>query len=56
MNWRGPYTRKAVPLDPWSAPYLYTSPGVVHPNGFDLVTYGADGVLGGEGEDADISN
>jgi general secretion pathway protein G len=21
-NWRGPYLRKAVPLDPWDAPYL----------------------------------
>jgi general secretion pathway protein G len=55
-NWRGPYTRKAIPLDPWEAAYLYTSPGVVHLNGFDLITYGADGLPGGEGDDADISN
>ena len=55
-NWRGPYLRKAVPLDPWDRPYVYESPGTVHPNGFDLVTHGADGELGGEDEDADISN
>jgi general secretion pathway protein G len=55
-NWRGPYTRKDIPLDPWTNAYLYLSPGVVHPTGFDLVTYGADGQPGGEGEDADISN
>jgi len=55
-NWRGPYTRKAIPLDPWGSAYMYASPGVVHPNGFDLMTYGADGLAGGEGDDADISN
>lgn len=55
-NWRGPYLRKPVPPDPWGNPYVYVSPGEVHPNGYDLVTLGADGAPGGEGEDADISN
>jgi general secretion pathway protein G len=55
-NWRGPYLRKKVPLDPWNNAYVYVSPGVEHPNGFDLISYGADGAEGGEGEDADISN
>ena len=55
-NWRGPYLRKAVPPDPWNSPYLYASPGELHPNGYDLVTLGADGQPGGEGEDADITN
>jgi general secretion pathway protein G len=55
-NWRGPYLRKAVPMDPWDNPYLYASPGELHPNGYDLVTLGADGQPGGEGEDTDISN
>jgi general secretion pathway protein G len=55
-NWRGPYTRKAVPADPWSNAYSYTSPGALHPTGFDLITWGADGQPGGEGEDADHSN
>ncbi|MEA3244993.1 MAG: type II secretion system major pseudopilin GspG [Gemmatimonadota bacterium] len=53
-NWRGPYLRKAVPLDPWGRAYLYLSPGEVNPTGFDLFSYGADGQLGGEGENADV--
>ncbi|HEX7049249.1 MAG TPA: type II secretion system major pseudopilin GspG [Longimicrobiales bacterium] len=53
-NWRGPYLRKEVPLDPWGRPYLYRSPGVHSAWGYDLVSYGRDGREGGEGEDADI--
>lgn len=53
-NWRGPYLRKAVPPDPWGRPYIYISPGEVNPTGFDLFSYGADGQLGGEGENADV--
>ncbi len=55
-NWKGPYLRKQVPKDPWGNAYVYTSPGEAHTWGFDLLSYGADGVVGGEGEDADISN
>lgn len=54
-NWRGPYLRKQVPADPWNTPYVYLSPGVMNPSGFDLVSLGADGAPGGEGEDADIT-
>ncbi len=53
-NWRGPYLRKAVPLDPWGRPYIYINPGQANPNGFDLISLGADGQPGGDGEDADI--
>lgn len=55
-NWRGPYLRKAVPLDPWGNPYVYASPGESNPRGYDLVSLGADGMPGGEGDDADITN
>ena len=55
-NWTQPYLRKPVPLDPWGNPYLYVSPGDVNPQGYDLVSYGADGQPGGEGEDADITS
>jgi len=55
-NWRGPYLRKAVPSDPWDSEYVYVSPGEVSRTGYDLVSYGADGQPGGEGEDADVSN
>jgi len=54
-NWRGPYLRKEVPRDPWGNPYVYTSPGTVSSMGYDLVSLGADGAPGGEGEDADIT-
>ncbi|HZD03825.1 MAG TPA: type II secretion system major pseudopilin GspG [Longimicrobiales bacterium] len=53
-NWRGSYLRKAVPPDPWGNAYVYLSPGEVNPNGYDLLSLGADEELGGEGEDADI--
>ena len=53
-KWLGPYLRKAVPLDPWGKPYVYTVPG--EKGDFDLVSYGKDGQPGGAGEAADISN
>jgi len=53
-NWRGPYLRKAVPLDPWGHAYVYACPGARSPGGFDLASYGRDGRSGGSGEDADI--
>ncbi len=53
-NWRGPYLRKEVPLDPWRNPYIFLSPGAVNPTGYDLLSLGADGELGGEGEDGDM--
>jgi general secretion pathway protein G len=54
-NWRGPYLRKQVPLDPWGHPYLFVSPGVANAHGYDLLSYGRDGRTGGNGEDADLS-
>jgi general secretion pathway protein G len=53
-NWRAPYLRKPVPLDPWGHPYAYLFPGQVNTTGYDLLTYGADGKPGGDNEDADI--
>ena len=53
-NWRGPYLKKAVPLDPWGRPYLYKSPGDSTTTGYDLLTYGRDGKPGGTGEDGDL--
>lgn len=49
----GGYIKK-VPKDPWGNPYVYISPGV-HDE-FDLISYGADGQEGGEGNNADIQN
>jgi general secretion pathway protein G len=53
-NWRGPYLRKDVPLDPWGRAYVYRSPGERNRAGFDLESLGRDGKAGGEGEDADV--
>ena len=45
---------KKVPKDPWGNDYIYLSPGS---NGdYDLCSFGADGVKGGEGKSADICN
>ncbi len=55
-RWNGPYLRgDEVPLDPWQRPYRYEAPGE---NGkpYRLLSLGADGQPGGEGEDADIAN
>ena len=51
-NWQGSYLRKEVPNDPWRRPYIYTSPG--SHDDYDLVSYGADGVQGGEKENTDV--
>jgi general secretion pathway protein G len=53
-RWRGPYLQEDIPLDPWGMPYQYQVPGQ---NGKDyqLLSYGADKVPGGTGDDADIT-
>lgn len=45
---------KKVPVDPWSRTYIYLSPGA-H-DAYDIISYGADGEPGGEGNDADIES
>lgn len=53
--WKGPYTNKPIPKDPWGNEYIYTSPAE---NGIDewgIESYGADGEPGGEGFDRDIN-
>jgi general secretion pathway protein G len=55
-NWRGPYLRKDVPLDPWTRPYVYQSPAEQSRAGYDLLSMGEDGKTGGEGEAADITS
>ncbi len=44
-----------VPKDPWGRDYIYTSPGANGEN-FVIISYGADGVEGGTGVEADISS
>jgi general secretion pathway protein G len=42
--------------DPWKNDYVYLYPGQVHPDSFDVKSYGADGKPGGDGINADIVN
>ncbi len=53
-GWNGPYLKGGVPNDPWGKPYVFTSPSAS--GGVDIVSLGADGLPGGEGENADIRN
>ena len=54
-RWQGPYLEEDVPLDPWGNPFQY-SPVPSGSQPFSLYSFGADGQLGGEGNDADIGN
>ncbi len=53
-KWEGPYLPKDIPLDPWGHPYVYQYPG--EHGYYDIISYGADGIPGGEGENTDIVN
>jgi general secretion pathway protein G len=55
-KWRsgGYLEKKRIPKDPWGNDFVYLSPGL-HGD-FDIISYGADGVPGGEAFDQDINN
>ena|ERR1700674_1045451 len=53
-KWNGPYAKDADLKDAWGNDYRYTVPGQGKP--FDLVSLGADGKEGGDGENRDLSN
>jgi general secretion pathway protein G len=55
-KWRtGGYLEKGkVPKDPWGNDFIYLSPGA-HGD-YDLISYGADGVQGGEDKNKDINS
>ena len=54
-KWSGPYLSKAVPPDPWGRPYLYKCCPGEHGD-FDLYSLGKEGVAGGTGERAAVTN
>ncbi len=54
-NWKGPYLKKAIPKDPWGNDYVYKCPGQ-DGRDYDIISYGADGAEGGEGNNADITS
>jgi len=43
-----------LPNDPWGHPYQYANPGLK--GEIDVYSLGADGVIGGEGKDAEIGS
>lgn len=43
-----------VPLDAWNHPYVYLIPGR-DGQPYEIISYGADGIEGGSGPDADLS-
>ena len=51
-NWK-PYLDK-LPNDPWDHPYQYANPGVK--GEIDVYSFGADGQVGGEGNDAEVGS
>ena len=53
-GWNGPYLKgSSVPEDPWGRQYKYAFGGSGEP---EIVSLGADGAPGGEGENADVSS
>lgn len=53
-GWNGPYIKRSLLNDPWGREYQYRSPG--QHRDFDIYSFGADGQMGGEGKNADITN
>lgn len=56
-NWPvgGYLDKQEVPRDPWGNVYVYISPGQFSPD-FDLKSFGADGLEGGDSYNADLES
>ena len=54
-RWDGPYLDRVLPKDPWGTDYLYKNPGEKNLP-FSIISLGADGKSGGEGQNADINS
>ena len=55
-KWKGPYSKKPIPNDPWGNPYIYECPGMHTSQPYEVASFGRDGEEGGEGDDADIAS
>ena len=53
-KWNGPYLKKDIPADPWGSSFVYRSPG--RNGGYEIISYGADGKEGGDGDNEDINS
>lgn len=54
QHWREEGYLPKIPKDAWGYDYVYISPGA-HGD-YDLLSYGGDGELGGDGKDADVES
>ena len=52
-KWQGPYLAKGLPKDPWGNNYQYHKLSQDYRD-YDVYSFGADGLPGGEGNNADI--
>lgn len=55
-NWKKSGYLENLPVDPWGRPYLYLSPAEFGDGDYDIYSLGADGVTGGEDQNADIGS
>jgi general secretion pathway protein G len=53
-GWNGPYVKTSLLKDPWGKEYQYRAPG--EHGEFDIYSLGADGQVGGDGKNADITS
>ena len=52
-GWQGPYLKKLrIPKDGWGREFVYRSPG--QRLAYEIISYGADGLVDGKGVDADL--
>jgi len=55
VNWRGPYLKGDIPLDPWGHAYTYEYPGSLNSSGYDLRSAGPDGQPGTADDIANVA-
>ena len=53
-NWKAGGYLERLPRDPWGNPYQFLNPGIR--GEIDIFSFGADGVAGGQGTDADVGS
>ncbi len=55
---KGGYLQKdRIPLDPWRHEYIYRGPDIATmERDYEIISYGADGAPGGDGNNADIES
>jgi general secretion pathway protein G len=55
-GWGSAFLKRKQINDPWGNEFVYVAEGEANPGSFDLISLGADGQEGGEGENADVVN